>query len=135
MPQGFNKQTIIGNLAADAELRYSEKGKPYANFRLITNTGAGEYSHTEGFNVVMWGKRAESVAEYLTKGVRVFVEGETRTRSWEDKESGQKRYRTEVAITPFAGSLVLLGGSKRAAADGGETEPDLPNELGEEIPF
>lgn len=138
MATGFNRQTIIGNLAADAELRYTESGKAVANFRVIANTGSGDYEHAEGFNVTLWGKLAESLTAYLTKGKQVLVEGETRTRSWNDKETGQKRYRTEVVVTPFGGSIVLLGGGngKRAPeAEAGDIDPqDMPGSE-EDIPF
>jgi len=54
MSNGFNKQIIIGNLARDAELKYTSSGKPVAHFRVIANTGYGEYKHVEGFNIVLW---------------------------------------------------------------------------------
>lgn len=138
MANGFNRQTIIGNLVADAELRYTESGKAVANFRVIANTGGGDYQHTEGFNIVLWGKLAESLTTHLVKGKQVLIEGETRTRSWNDKETGQKRYRTEVVVTPFGGSIVLLGGGngKRAPeAEAGDVQaPDAPV-AEEDIPF
>ena len=128
MATGFNRQDVIGNLAGDAELRtVGEKGTPKLSFRVIANTGYGDYEHTEGFNVILWGKRAEGLAPHLTKGKKVFVTGETRTHSW-DGEDGQKKYRTELV----ASDIVLLGGGAGAGDDadrgGGELE-------GEEIPF
>jgi single-strand DNA-binding protein len=118
MANGVNKQIVIGNLAKDAELTYvGEKNTPKCEVRVIANTGFGDYEHTEGFNVVIWGKRAEAVSQYLTKGTRVYVEGETRTHSWEDN-AGQRRYRTEVR----ADELVLLGGNGRG--NGGSNVPD-----------
>ena len=106
MANGLNKQMVIGYLAADAELVHvGQKHTAKCGFRVVTNTGFGDYEHTEGFNVVIWAKRAEALAPYLAKGTRVYVEGETRTRSWEG-DDGQKRYRTEVV----ASEIVLLGG-------------------------
>ena len=62
---------------------------------------------------MIWDKRAERLAPYLQKGQRVYVEGETRTSSWED-DKGQKRYRTEIVLAPSGGELVLLGNGNRA---------------------
>ena len=119
MANGVNKQIIVGNLAKDAELTYvGEKNTPKCSFRVVANTGYGDYEHTEGFNVVLWAKRAEAVSQYLTKGIRVYVEGETRTHSWEG-EDGQRRYRTEVR----ADELVLLGGNGNGRT-GGSNVPD-----------
>jgi single-strand DNA-binding protein len=133
MAKGLNRQEIIGNLAADAELsRVGEKETPKLSFRVIANTGFGEYEHAEGFNVVIWGKRAEGLAAYMTKGQRVFVAGETRTHSWEG-EDGQKHYRTEVMVAT-GGEIVLLGnGGSRGPA--GESAPEPEVETGEDIPF
>jgi single-stranded DNA-binding protein len=68
----------------------------------------------------------------------VLVEGETRTRSWNDKETGQKHYRTEVVVTPFGGSIVLLGGGngKRAAeVEASDVNPQEMPGSEEDIPF
>ena len=137
MANGFNRQEIIGNLAADAELRYvGENGTPKLTFRVIANTGYGEYEHAEGFNVTVWGKRAEGLAPYLVKGKRVFVAGETRTSSWED-ENGRRRYRTEVVVSRN-GEIVLLGGNGNGNGNGNAAAAAAPTaweEPDEEIPF
>lgn len=119
---GVNKQIVVGNLAADAELNHvGEKETPKLTFRVIANTGFGKYAHTEGFNVTLWGRRAETLAPYLKKGRGIYVEGETQTHSWEDAES-QRRYRTEVVIAPYKGAITLLGNGKRQP--GPEEYPD-----------
>jgi single-strand DNA-binding protein len=124
MANGLNKQMVIGYLAGDAELVHvGDKNTAKCSFRVIANTGYGDYEHTEGFNVVLWAKRAEGIAPYLAKGTRVYVEGETRTRSWEDKE-GQKRYRTEVV----AGEIVLLGSKNGNGKRNGDGHPDPADE-------
>ena len=134
MSNGYNKQTVIGNLARDAELKYTQNGKPVANFRVIANTGYGEHKHAEGFNIVVWGKLGETLAQYLTKGKEVLVEGETRTRKFQCKD-GQERYITEVVVG-FGGTVVLLGGgngnSGQPAADDGAGDEPMPDE---DIPF
>lgn len=133
MASGLNRQEVVGNLADKAELRkVGEKETAKCSFRVIANTGYGDYEHTEGFNVVVWGKRAEGLAPYLTKGKRVYVAGETRTRSWEDDE-GVKHYRTEIAVPP-GGDVILLGGGADVSPgnDAPEAPPAPPQE---DIPF
>jgi single-strand DNA-binding protein len=113
MSKGVNKQIMVGRLAGDAELAYvGAKNTPKASFRVIVNTGWGDYAHTEGFDVVLWGKRAESLRPYLGKGTRVYAEGETRTRTWVG-DDGQRRYRSEV----IADEVVLLGSGNGDDAD------------------
>jgi single-strand DNA-binding protein len=117
MSKGYNRQIIVGNLGKDAELRHvGDKETAKASFSVAATTGFGKHEHTEWFDVVAWGKLAEGVHPYLTKGTKVLVEGETRTRSWEDDE-GQKRFRTEVIVTPYNGQVVLLGGGNGNAPD------------------
>ena len=120
MANGVNKQIIVGNLGADAEFRYTPQGTPLAKFRLAATTRAGQdKDHTEWFNCVLWGKRAESLSQYLIKGKRVYVEGETRTSSWED-DKNERRYRTEVVVREL--SLQPQGGRRDDGAgdeDGG----------------
>ena len=105
-----NKVILVGNLGRDAELRYTPGGSPVATINLATtevwNDKAGQrQERTEWHRVVLWGKTAESLNEYLTKGKQIYVEGRLQTRQWESKE-GEKRYTTEVR----GDRVVLLGG-------------------------
>ena len=104
-----NKVILVGNLGKDAELRYTPNGTPVATVRLATTDRYkdkdGQWQdQTEWHTVVIWGKTAESLAEYLRKGKQIYVEGRLQTRSWDDKE-GKKRYATEVRTD----RIVLLG--------------------------
>jgi single-strand DNA-binding protein len=131
MAKGYNQQIVTGNLGRDAELVVvGEKNTPKASFSVAATTGFGKSEHTEWFDVVVWGKRAEALTQYLTKGQKVLVTGETRTRSW-DGEDGQKHYRTEVVITPYFGDVVLLGNGQRSQAQ----EEPVGEEGGSDIPF
>ena len=120
-----NKVILVGNLGKDAELRYTPGGAAVATLRLATTDRykdkEGQWQEqTEWHTVVVWGKTAESLAEYLRKGKQIYVEGRLQTRSWDDKE-GKKRYATEVK----GDRIVLLGGR----APGGEREePASPSE-------
>src|SRR5579862_6329229 len=121
---GLNKVMIIGNLGRDPEMRYLPSGQPVTNFSVAVSrswkTPEGENrEETEWFNVECFGRTAEIANEYLAKGRQVFVEGRLRTRSWEDKNTGEKRYRTEVV----ANDLRLLGqrGDTQQSSAGTET--------------
>lgn len=101
MAGSLNRVMIIGNLGQDPELRYTANQTPVATFNVATTdyrTGADgqRQETTEWHRVVVWSKVAENCAKFLVKGRTVFVEGRLQTRSWDDKQSGQKRYQTEI---------------------------------------
>src|SRR5436190_21008824 len=105
-----NKVILVGNLGRDAELRYTPGGAPVATLNLATtemwNDKAGQKQEkTEWHRVVLWGKSAETLSEYLTKGKQIYVEGRLQTRQWDDKD-GNKRYTTEIR----GDRIVLLSG-------------------------
>ncbi len=105
-----NKVILVGNLGRDAELRFTPGGAAVATLNMATteiwNDKSGQRQEkTEWHRVVLWGKSAESLAEYLTKGKQIYVEGRLQTRQWDDKD-GNKRYTTEVR----GDRVVLLGG-------------------------
>ncbi len=97
----FNKAFILGNLTRDPELRQLPSGQTVTTFGVATNRfyrdASGERQRaTEFHNVVSWGRLAEIASQYLKKGSLVFIEGRLQTRSWQDQNSGQKRFRTEI---------------------------------------
>ncbi len=101
MAGSLNRVMIIGNLGQDPELRYTANQTPVATFSVATTdfrTGADGQRQdvTEWHRVVVWSKAAENCAKYLAKGRTVFIEGKLQTRQWDDKQSGQKRYTTEI---------------------------------------
>ena len=105
-----NKVILVGNLGRDAELRYTPGGAAVATLNMATtevwNDKAGQRQEkTEWHRVVLWGKSAESLSEYLVKGKQIYVEGRLQTRQWDDKD-GNKRYTTEIR----GDRVVLLGG-------------------------
>lgn len=111
MSKDLNKVMIIGRLGQDPELRYTPKGSAVCSFSVASGrsytTAAGEkHDETEWFNLVAWNKLGEICNQYLVKGSRVYAEGRIKTESWEDKESGQKRYRTTVVV----GEMIILDG-------------------------
>src|ERR671939_344533 len=99
MAASLNKVMIIGNLGRDPEMRYTPSGSPVTNFSVAVtrrwNSPDGESrEETEWFNVTCWNKLAEIANQYLSKGRQVYIEGRLRTRSWEDQQTGEKKYRT-----------------------------------------
>ena len=109
MARDLNKVMLIGRLGADPELRYTANGSPVTTFRLATgrqwrDQNGETRDETEWFNIVAWNKLAEICSQYLTRGARVYIEGRLQTRSWDDQQSGQQRYRTEVIVS----DMILL---------------------------
>jgi single-strand DNA-binding protein len=97
----LNKVILIGNLTRDPELRSLPSGVKVCSFSLATNRVWKDKSGVrqeaaDYHNVVVFGRQAETVAQYMKKGSSILVEGRMQTRSWEDKNSGEKKYRTEV---------------------------------------
>lgn len=97
----INKVILVGRLGKDPEIRSTPQGTSVAKFTIATDEKftdrAGEkQERTEWHNIVAWGKLGEICGQYLKKGKLVYIEGSIRTDSWDDKESGQKKYRTEI---------------------------------------
>ena len=119
MARSVNKVILLGRLGKDPELTYIPSGQSVAKFTMATNRSykdkSGEWKEeTDWHNMVAWGKLGEICAQYLAKGRQAYVEGQIRTRSWEDRE-GKKRTTTEI----IASEVVLLG-----ARGEGATEPE-----------
>jgi single-strand DNA-binding protein len=136
--RSVNKVILLGHLGADPEVRYTQGGTAVANLRIATNESyndknSGErIEKTEWHRVVAWGKLAEIVGQYLTKGRQVYIEGQLQTRQWQDKD-GNTRYSTEVR----ASDLVMLGGDRRGpggTSEGGASEEPQFAQVGGDAP-
>jgi len=138
----LNKAIIIGNLTRDPELKSLPSGMKVCSFALATNSvwkdkaGARQES-TEYHNIVVFGRSAETVAQYMKKGNSMLVEGRIQTRSWDDKNSGEKKYRTEIVAdrTQFGpkGSGVSSGGGQGYQAQGNADTPKPNQKSGEDL--
>ena len=142
MARGVNKVILVGNLGKDPDVSYLPSGQSVTKFTMATSRSYkdknGELKEeTEWHNIVAWGKVGESVAQYLSKGRQVYVEGRIQTRTWEDRE-GKKRYNTDIV----AENVVLLGGRGAAAADSSDrfagaarpaTSPQGPQAAGDDL--
>ncbi len=128
MPKGVNKAILVGNLGKDPDVKYTASG-PVAKFSLATNERfkgkSGEWQdRVEWHNIVAWQGLAEIAGEYLSKGSRVYIEGKLQTSSWEDRQNGDRKYRTEIV----ARELGMLGGNGNASSD--SAEEDRPARAG-----
>ena len=115
-----NKVILIGNLGKDPEVKYTPGGMAVARFSIATNERVKDKDgnwgdRTEWHNIVLFDRKAEVAGEYLKKGRTVYIEGSIRTNSWDDKETGQKKYRTEI----IGNQMVLLGGQREGGEGGG----------------
>src|SRR5215469_9907183 len=151
MAKSVNKVILVGNVGKDPDIKYTPSGVPVAKVSLATNEKykdkSGEWQErTEWHNLVFWQRLAEIVGEYVKKGSKVYVEGRLQTSSWEDKQSGEKKYRTEIVVA----DLVLLGANgngngehSRPAANATTVRQELHHDpvegetgiTDEEIPF
>ena len=117
-----NSVIITGNVTRDAELRYTAAQKPVLGFTVACNRqGQDGQSAADFFPVVLWGKSAEALEKYLTKGKSVLVKGRLQTRSYESK-TGEKRNVTEIVADSFGG-VELLGGGERQQSGGYQQRP------------
>ena len=111
----LNKVMLIGHLGADPDLRYTQSQTPVATMSLATNKvwndkEGKKHEETEWHKVVVWNKLAELASKHLAKGRQIYIEGELKTRKWDDKE-GVTRYTTEIVAT----NLRFLGATQSAA--------------------
>jgi single-strand DNA-binding protein len=115
-----NKVMLVGNLGRDPEVRSTPSGQSVAEFSLATSRKwkdreGNRQEQTEWHRVVCWGRQAEVAGQYLTKGKQIYVEGRIQTSSWDDKQSGEKRYKTEIICDNFQ----MLGRRDEGGGGGG----------------
>ena len=148
--RGVNKVILVGNLGKDPEVQYLDNNVSVARFALATNDSykdkdGNRVDQTEWHNVVAWRGLAKIAEDYLKKGSRIYLEGKIRTRSWEDKQTGDKKYATEIVADNFimldkkgedtgAGNNYSAPSSKSVKQ---ETTAEQPEEAsqGDDLPF
>ena len=155
MAKSVNKVILLGNVGKDPEIRSTPSGTMVANLTLATTDRQKDQQgnwqdRTEWHNLVAFTRTAEIIRDYVKKGTKLYVEGKIQTRSWDDKESGQKRYRTEILIN----DLSLLsgrdensggsysGGASRSSSNSYDQRPQGGNDMAQtaeisddDIPF
>ena len=144
----INKVILVGRLGKDPEVRSTPSGQTVAKFTMatderFTDKSGEKQQRTEWHNIVAWGKLGEICGQYLRKGKLVYVEGRIQTDSWDDKETGQKKYRTEIICNEMkmldrkgdeeGGSS--SGGSYSGARKGSSSPSTAQLDDDEEVPF
>lgn len=146
----LNRVSLLGRLGKDPEIRSTPSGEKVASFSIATgeqwkdkNTGEKK-ERTEWHSVVVWGALAVVAERFLAKGARVYVEGQQRTRKWQD-QSGNDRWTTEVVLSGFSARLDVIdwpegsgGGAARGQDDsysGDQLPPGPDRDMDDEIPF
>lgn len=160
--RGFSKAIIAGNVTRDPEMRTTPSGSQVCSFAIAVNrsykdSSGAQQDQVSYLDCVAWGKSAEIISQYIKKGSQLLVSGRLEQRSWEDKNSGQRRSRTEIVVEDFSfiggnnggngggysgGSGTSRGGSKAAATEEIDTGSDIvPDDVPDdqinldEIPF
>jgi single-strand DNA-binding protein len=126
MSVSLNQVLLIGNLGRDPEHRVTTNKKDLTKFTVATSQRWGENEQTEWHQIVCWGKNAIYASKYLVKGSQVYIDGYLQTDSWVDKESGQKRYKTQIVVHRIS----RIGGKAPQ-----QTEQPDAEEPDEDIPF
>lgn len=142
----INKVILVGRLGKDPEIRSTPSGTTVAKFTIatdekFTDRNGEKQTRTEWHNITAWGRLGEICGQYLRKGKLVYIEGRIQTDSWDDKESGQKKYRTEIV----ANEMKMLdrrgdeegggGGSYSGARKPATTAATAQADDDEEVPF
>lgn len=128
----LNKAFLYGNLTRDPEMRALPSGGQVATFGLATNRvykdrEGAKQEQTEFHNVVAFGRQAELIGQYMKKGRPLFIEGRIQTRSWDDKETGVKKYRTEIVVDNFQFGDSARGGVAPSDSRGADMDAGGPS--------
>lgn len=104
--RGFSKAIIVGNVTRDPELRTTPNGAQVCSFsvainRVFRDANGNAQEQVSYLDCVAWGRQGETIAQYIKKGNGILVSGRLEQRSWEDKQTNQKRYRTEIVVEDF----------------------------------
>lgn len=133
--RGVNKAILIGNLGKDPEIQYLDNNVSVARFSLATNDSykdkdGNRVDQTEWHNIVAWRGLAKIAEDYLKKGSRIYLEGKIRTRSWDDKQTGEKKYTTEIVADNF----IMLDRKDESAGGGNYASASKPTAAPREVP-
>ncbi|MGO8757885.1 MAG: single-stranded DNA-binding protein [Terracidiphilus sp.] len=155
MAKSVNKVILLGNVGKDPEIRSTPNGVMVANFSLATSDRFQDpqgnwQDRTEWHNLVAFKRLAEIVRDYVKKGSKLYIEGKIQTRSWEDKETKAKRYKTEILVNDLSllsarddgGAYSRSSSSSNAAVNEDQRRPAGPDDYSQaaeisddDIPF
>lgn len=149
--RGVNKVILVGNLGKDPEVQYLDNNVSVARFSLATNDSykdkdGNRVDQTEWHNITAWRGLAKIAEDYLKKGSRIYLEGKIRTRSWDDKQTGEKKYATEIVADNFimldrkegegnSGNYQSGAAKSVAASQPASGIPSEPAPQGDDLPF
>ena len=136
MAKSVNKVILLGNVGKDPEIRSTGGGTMVASFTLATSDrqkdAQGNWQdRTEWHNLKAFGRTAEIVRDYVKKGHKLYIEGKITTNSWDDKETGQKRYRTEIIVNDLS---LLSGRDDSGSGSGGYSRQSGSNNVDQRQP-
>ena len=129
--RGVNKVILVATLGKDPEIKYAANGNAITTLSVATSEQWNDKStgqkqeKTEWHRVVIFGKLAEIAGQYLTKGSQVYLEGKLQTRKWQDQNTGQDRYSTEVVLSGFDGTMQMLGGNRQGDVPFAQQQPAM----------
>jgi len=143
--RGINKAILVGNLGADPEAKFLPSGDAVTTFSIATSEAwkdkdGVDQQRSEWHNIVAFKKLAEICGQYLKKGAKVYIEGQLRTQSWDDKDTGKKMYRTEIVANEMQ-MLDSRGDNPPTAAPQSSNQPQVtqvdnnPENFDDDIPF
>ena len=116
----MNKFIVTGNITKDAELRYTANDKAYSKFSIANNEGYGDNKKTNFFNCTLWGKSAENISRFLTKGQKVLITGKVEINDYKDKE-GVERKIIDINVDSFGGVELLGNKSQQESGTNNDT--------------
>ena len=124
MPGTINKVEILGRLGQDPELRYTNSGQAVVNLSVATDDyqGQNREPQTQWHRVTVWGKQAEAVTNYLSKGSRILVHGRIAYNTYVDRNDGTQRHSTDIV----ANEVTFLDGNPNGNGNGGSQPDDMP---------
>jgi single-strand DNA-binding protein len=136
----LNKIMLIGNVGNDPEIKAFDNGNEVANFSIATSekwkdkTTGEQKEKTYWHNIAVFGGLVNVVKNYVKKGTKLYVEGASQTRKWQDNE-GNDRYTTEVVLNGFNSNLILLSNKDSVDTVKQDSQPTQENTVDDEIPF
>lgn len=132
MARGVNKVILVGNVGNDPDVRFTPAGSAVANLTIATSEkwmdkqSGQPREKTEWHRIVIFGKTAEIVQQYVRKGSKLYIEGKLQTRKWQDN-SGQDRYTTEIVVDGFNGQMQILDSPDNSGAQNTHNAPQNPS--------
>lgn len=134
MAEDLNRVTLVGRLTRDIESKYTKSGTPVGRISLASNyrTKSGDEwtEEVSYFDCELWGRRVESIGQYLTIGTKIWVDGELRQDRWLDAD-GNRREKVKVRVS----NIGLLGSSNGGGSKGGGSQSSMPDDFDDDIPF